>query len=202
MDELPIIKELSVKMKMKRNSLIEAARNLFIEKGIHNTSIDAIVQRANVAKGTFYLYFKDKDALLSEIVYGISRTQLLKAFNETKKLKTCDFTEKFIFMIDIIIDYFLENQHELKLVRKNFSWPLMKERLTTANEDIELSDALHSLVKNKHMENYSDEEAKNIIFATIEMCGSLCFSCIINKQPTDMETMKPTLYMMIRKILQ
>jgi len=51
------LKDLNEKMQLKRNNLMEAARYLFVEKGIANTSIDAIVRHANVAKGTFYLYF-------------------------------------------------------------------------------------------------------------------------------------------------
>ena len=44
----------------KRESLLDTAFKLFTEKGIHNTSIADIVEQAGVAKGTFYLYFKDK----------------------------------------------------------------------------------------------------------------------------------------------
>ena len=44
----------------KENRLLSNAFKLFTEKGIKDTSIQEIVDNANVAKGTFYLYFKDK----------------------------------------------------------------------------------------------------------------------------------------------
>ena len=44
----------------KKNKLAEAAYTLFIKKGFKNTSIQEIVDKAKVAKGTFYLYFEDK----------------------------------------------------------------------------------------------------------------------------------------------
>ena len=44
----------------KRRSLLETAFSLFTTKGITKTSISEIVENAGVAKGTFYLYFKDK----------------------------------------------------------------------------------------------------------------------------------------------
>ena len=44
----------------KKNRLLDTGFKLFTEKGIQNTSIQDIVDNANVAKGTFYLYFKDK----------------------------------------------------------------------------------------------------------------------------------------------
>ena len=44
--------------KIKR--LLNSAFNLFIEKGINDTTIQEIVDNAGVGKGTFYFYFKDK----------------------------------------------------------------------------------------------------------------------------------------------
>lgn len=196
-----MLRELSEKMQLKRKSLLDAAKYLFMENGINNTSIDAIVQHANVAKGTFYLYFQNKEDILNEIVYSINRAILLKAYNAAKNMETGDYTSRFIFMIDHIINHFMENPNELRLVSKNFSWPLIKEKLNTAQKDTELNEALNTLVKNHRMKGCGPDEVKNVIFATVEMCGSLCYSCIINKEPVDMDTMKPTLYNMIRKIM-
>lgn len=44
----------------KRESLLDSAFSLFIDNGFNKTSIADIVKNAGVAKGTFYLYFKDK----------------------------------------------------------------------------------------------------------------------------------------------
>ena len=44
----------------KETRLLNTAFKLFTEKGIKDTSIQEIVDNASVAKGTFYLYFKDK----------------------------------------------------------------------------------------------------------------------------------------------
>ncbi len=48
----------------RRGDLMDAAERLFLAKGIAATSVDAIVAGAQVAKGTFYLYFASKDAML------------------------------------------------------------------------------------------------------------------------------------------
>jgi AcrR family transcriptional regulator len=187
-------------MEQKRTSLLEAARYLFIENGIQNTSIDSIVKRAQVAKGTFYLYFRDKDAVLNEIVYDINRAVLLKSYKKAKAFET-DYTSRFIFMIDDIINHFAENPRELALIRKNFSWPLIKEKIAVGIEDPQLAEVLNALAEGLNIKNIDLEEAKNVIYATVEMCFSLCYSCIINRQPSDMETMKPTLYLIIKKIM-
>ena len=47
------------KKQIKENQLFTAAYDLFLMQDIGKTSIDDIVKKAGVAKGTFYLYFKD-----------------------------------------------------------------------------------------------------------------------------------------------
>ena len=51
----------------KRGDIALASIALFCEKGIQQTSIDQIAKSAGVAKGTIYLYFKNKE----EIVFTI-----------------------------------------------------------------------------------------------------------------------------------
>ncbi len=53
-------------MKEKEKRIIEAAMKLFAKKGVTSTSIQDIVNECEISKGSFYLYFKSKDALLLE----------------------------------------------------------------------------------------------------------------------------------------
>ena len=48
----------------RRRELVATAKRLFIERGFSQTSVSAIVREVGVAQGTFYLYFKSKQALL------------------------------------------------------------------------------------------------------------------------------------------
>ena len=52
----------------RAQTLRVAALGLFLERGIESVAIDDIVERANVAKGSFYRYYTDKRALVSEIM--------------------------------------------------------------------------------------------------------------------------------------
>jgi len=51
----------------KRNEIALSCINLFCKKGIQQTSIEEIAKNANVAKGTIYLYFKNKDEIIFTI---------------------------------------------------------------------------------------------------------------------------------------
>lgn len=51
-----------------REALLRAAEKVFGEKGYHAASISEITQEAEVAMGTFYLYFKDKEDVFRALV--------------------------------------------------------------------------------------------------------------------------------------
>lgn len=51
----------------KRSKIISAAVELISENGFEKTSISQIVQKAGVAQGTYYLYFKSKNELVPAI---------------------------------------------------------------------------------------------------------------------------------------
>ena len=56
------------KKKQKLDSLLKSAFDQFTEKGFSKTTIADIAKSAGVAKGTFYLYFKDKYDLRSMLI--------------------------------------------------------------------------------------------------------------------------------------
>jgi AcrR family transcriptional regulator len=52
----------------RRQQILTAARDEFVKRGYHQTTIDDIVAQAGVARGTFYLYFEDKRAVFSDLI--------------------------------------------------------------------------------------------------------------------------------------
>lgn len=59
--------------RLKLNSMLESALQLFTKQGLNKTSISDIVEHSGVAKGTFYLYFKDKYDIRNKLVVYESR---------------------------------------------------------------------------------------------------------------------------------
>jgi AcrR family transcriptional regulator len=52
----------------RRAQILDAARQSFVKRGVAATTVDAVAKAAGVAKGTVYLYFDSKDAILRDIL--------------------------------------------------------------------------------------------------------------------------------------
>lgn len=57
--------------KQRRKEILEAAGELIRSQGYDNTTVEAIIQKAGVAKGTFYYYFKSKEDILDALVQSM-----------------------------------------------------------------------------------------------------------------------------------
>ncbi|HLL21399.1 MAG TPA: TetR/AcrR family transcriptional regulator [Kofleriaceae bacterium] len=52
----------------RRRQILAAAKHVFADAGYHGASIHAIIERAQIARGTFYLYFESKAAVFDSIL--------------------------------------------------------------------------------------------------------------------------------------
>lgn len=52
---------------IRRQQILDRARDVFAKKGYHQAKIDDVVAAAGVARGTFYLYFHDKRSIFEEL---------------------------------------------------------------------------------------------------------------------------------------
>ena len=52
----------------RRQELLKIAYELFITRGYENTSVDEIIDKAQIAKGTYYYYFPSKEQMLEEVI--------------------------------------------------------------------------------------------------------------------------------------
>ncbi|MCX5744686.1 MAG: TetR/AcrR family transcriptional regulator [Proteobacteria bacterium] len=58
---------LAEKKSDKREAILDAALDLFVERGFHGTAVPEIADRAAVGAGTIYRYFESKEALVNAI---------------------------------------------------------------------------------------------------------------------------------------
>ena len=52
----------------RKQELLQIAYRMFISRGYENTSVDEIIEEADIAKGTYYYYFETKEQMLEEVI--------------------------------------------------------------------------------------------------------------------------------------
>ncbi|MGN1180034.1 MAG: TetR/AcrR family transcriptional regulator [Suilimivivens sp.] len=186
--------------KRKREALFNAAFELFTTRGINKTTINDIVLSSGVAKGTFYLYFKDKYDIRNKLIAHKASQVFYTADEALKKADITGFTEKVLFMCDHIIDQFTNDTSLLKFISKNLSWGIFKNELVSSDNvyDVDFYN-VYSVFKN------SDKNFKNpevLLFMIIELVSSTCYSTILYNDPVSIDELKPYLYDSIRLLIQ
>jgi TetR/AcrR family transcriptional regulator, fatty acid metabolism regulator protein len=99
--------DLSPKQLSKRQAIINAAINVFARKGYMKAKISDVAKKANVADGTVYLYFKNKDDLLINAMREMLEDKLVKIRRKIAKEPTA--REKLFKFAELQIDLYIKN---------------------------------------------------------------------------------------------
>ena len=190
----------------KLNALLNAAYDLFTTQSVEKTTIAEISKAADVAKGTFYLYFKDKYEIRNRLISHESSKLFKDAVAALEKESSTAseepaFEEKMIFIINYIVDVLEGNHSLLTFISKNLSWGVFKEALTTnvASNDINFKDIYYEMLSTSGL---SIEEPEILLFLVVELVGSTCYSSILYNEPANIGRIKPYLSRTVRAIIR
>ena len=190
------------KKQEKRRALLDAAYELFLERGTAKTSVEDITSRAKVAKGTFYLYFQDKGAVMQALLGRVSYQLLSEACMAVERqteLQT--FPDKMVAVIDHIIEALRRDTLVLKFLERNFVWPGLDQIEASRDAEPLMRKLLNVVLTSPEMAGRTEREAYQRITALGSMCMSVCYSSILEGKPDNIDSMKPVLYDIIRKAL-
>ena len=99
----------------KHEKIIQAAIKIFARKGFYNSKISEIAKEAQVADGTIYLYFKNKDDILINIFEKKMKEIIVKMENALESEKTpLDKLRRFIAIHLRLVE---ENRHLAEVIQ-------------------------------------------------------------------------------------
>ncbi len=187
--------------KLKMENLLNTSFELFTSQGINKTSIQDIVNKAGVAKGTFYLYFKDKYDIRNRLIAHKSSQLFMQAYNALQETKIRDFEGRLIFIMDYVLDELEANKGLLAFIYKDLSWAVFKKALTTpmGSEDVDFGEIYRKMVEESGLK-FSDAEI--MLFMIIELVGSTGYSSIMYNDPVNLKDLKPYLEQTVRSIIK
>lgn len=196
-----IMGKVDTNKKQKRDSLLDAAFRLFMKNGFYKTSISDIVAKAGVAKGTFYLYFTDKDDIRNHLISFKANQVFRAAYRDLLKESIDEFEDQVIFIIDHILNQFCEDKSLVLFLSKHLSWGFFKDALIAPGDDESLTifDIYQRLlVRSKR--TFRNPEV--MIFMILELVSGTSYHTILYNQPMSIDEFKPYLYRSVRNILR
>jgi AcrR family transcriptional regulator len=168
-----------------REALVAAAEELFAAKGPDAISIDEIVGAADVAKGSFYNHFADKDELARDIAKTI-RTGIeddVARINKDEK----DPAARTARALCLYVRFALSNPRRARAMLK----------LLTIDLDTPLSRGLRTDMANGiasgRFKNVTREAAMLFVIGTVQACFQLAFTANANtvrRASEDMATLQ------------
>lgn len=183
----------------KKNRLLENAMELFSTKGFKKTSISDIAEKAGVAKGTFYLYFKNKEDIRSKLVTKETDELFSQALDDLSHEKIEHFEDRFIYVIDHVIEALRQNPSIMNLINQDLTLGFYSNELSKIYDT---DNKLYNLFKEGIEKDHLTVENIDMAFYTIsELVGITCYRCMVQKIPCDIETYKPYLFKAIKAIL-
>ena len=186
----------------KRDSLLESAFSLFIDNGFSKTSISDIVSHAGVAKGTFYLYFKDKYDIRIHLIAHKASQVFQAAYTELQSHpELTDFEEQVLFIIDHILNQLASNLSLVMLLSKHLSWGFFKNSLFfTPGKDTPAIYTIYDSLLSKSGCTYRSPEL--MMYTILEVVSGTSYNAILYRQPVPLDELKPHLYETVKGIFR
>ena len=164
----------------KKKKILEAAKNEFSRVSVTEASINNIVTKANIARGSFYQYFESKEDLLLFMVN--EESEKVKEMVNKKIKEKGDIFETFIFFYDKIIKTCKDNKDK-KFYKTVFANLRANDNIILGKAKEEIYD---SLIKNTDTSQFKNKEDLNII---IDMLNAITRWTIIqtvtSNNPSD-----------------
>jgi AcrR family transcriptional regulator len=128
----------------KKNTILRAARKLFFDRGFKSVTVDNIAAKAEVSKGSIYLYFDSKEEIYTQILIAdnIAHHERIKNFSATD----APASQLLLEFARIYINYFLDDNELFRILmtfmlqteQMNLTEEQNKEVIRTTNENIKI----------------------------------------------------------------
>ncbi len=99
----------------RRQQILEAARQLFLDQGFDQASVEEIAEAAEVSKGLVYFYFRSKDEILAALVRE-TYSPLLEALHSLETQAAQNPEARLLDFLRLEISFYREHARFFRLV--------------------------------------------------------------------------------------
>lgn len=154
-----------------------------------------------MAKGTFYLYFKDKFDIRTALITE-KAGKLFSVVREKMRDKRADSLEETVIqLVDIIIDELEADKRMLEFISKNLRWGIFHKVILEGGNEVSDSfyDWYNELIQSSGR-TFRNHEL--MIYMIVELVNSTCYNVILYQEPVGLEELKVELAKLIPVIIR
>ena len=166
----------------KKRRIIESAYQLFQKNNVYNTAVDDIVKAAGIARGTFYLYFRDKSDLIEQLLFFKSAESMKTVMVEFQAHADA-FADPESYaraFIGRYIDFLASQKEALAVIDKNISACM---RYFPEFYDEEAKTLYNNIVDRFAAGGYDPEDVQKRIYMVVDLLGAVSSDAILYQRP-------------------
>jgi AcrR family transcriptional regulator len=111
----------------RREDLLAAARRVFAERGVAGATVSDITEAAGVAKGTLYLYFHSKEALLGALKQAFVDELVGRATSLYARVGSDDWWALADVTVESMVDFLVEHRDLIQVFAREGLTPQTME---------------------------------------------------------------------------
>lgn len=132
--------------KFHRTAILQAAEQLFLDKGIANTTMDDIAKAAEYSKATLYVYFKNKEEIVSSIT--LIGMQLLRDCIRKAVSENTDYSHKYFGICYAMVDFQKDHPFYFDNLLKEINVDLeLKETLPVYHDIFDAGEEINRAIR-------------------------------------------------------
>lgn len=171
--------KVALNQQLKLEALLSAAYDLFITKGIEDTTINEITEQAGIGKGTLYIYFDNKYEIAREIVNRQIRQFLSEFFSQINRSLSTEFKKALQHLSDYLVDYIADDPMKRKFIMNYIGHQFARPEIIIPEQVQELLNISSA---------YDSQTANNMLEAVL---SSTCFfACTLLDRGLDTGAIK------------
>ncbi len=187
----------------KKNDLLEAAYQLFTEKGVDSTTISDIAKGAGLGKGTFYLYFRDKQDIRQALILKKSNEFFQKIHKKNYAIHQDTVEDEVLNMVDLMVDELARAPKLLRFIAKNLGWGLIhKALLQDDNPEEETNEFYQWYTDLIQRSNRKFRNEELLVYMIFEFVGATSYDVILNNDPVPLDELKEEFAYIIPQMIQ
>lgn len=157
-------KKTKFELEDKKSRILNSALVLFVEKGFHATTLPEIAKHANVAAGTIYLYFKNKEDLVN-MVWQVNKLKLKETLESAFDVKQT-YEENFRNIYLSYLNFAFKNGDAFSFLNLHYHYPYLTSQNLKIDEEIE--SFLFRFIKQGQIEGLVIDGAAPLILSLLD----------------------------------